>query len=184
MYGGIARVNMSDSNYDDSFSGVTYEIVAFTSSENFSGTDSSVYVTLVGDGGDSGEFELAQSEHFNKFETGQSDTFAFRSNVALGYVQEVHVRIVVASLIKRSWHLEAIEVRGGDLEEPIRFAHDQVISPDNPTVVLSNGQKLNAPHLATKQFFKSDGELWEPEQLRIVETAFRNSGKNFIRDRR
>ena len=184
MYRCIARANMSVSSYDDSFSGVTYEIVAFTSSQKLSGTDSSVYVRLVGDGGDSGEFELSQSDHFNKFETGQSDTFAFRSNVALGYVQEVHVRIEVSSLIKRSWRLEAIEVRGGDLQEPIRFVHDQVISPDNPTAVLSNGQKLNASHPATKQFFKSDGELWEPEQLRIVETAFRNSGKNFIRDRR
>jgi hypothetical protein len=113
-----------------------YSVVVQTGSQKSSGTDSRVYVRLVGDGGDSGEFELAESEHFNKFETGQSDTFAFRSNVPLKNVQEVHVRIVVDSLIKRSWHLEAIEVRGGDLEEPIRFVHDQVISPDNPTAVL------------------------------------------------
>jgi hypothetical protein len=129
-----------------------YSVVVQTGSQKSSGTDSSVYVRLVGDGGDSGEFELSQSDHFNKFETGQSDTFAFRSNVALRHVQEVHVRIEVSSLIKRSWLLEAIEVRGGDLQEPIRFVHDQVLSPDNPTAVLMT--KDSAGSLSESQHVK------------------------------
>jgi hypothetical protein len=114
-----------------------YQVVVVTASGLSSATDSSVYLKLVGDGGDSGEFELDRSEHMNKFESGQTDTFTFHSNVALGSVQQVHVRLETdGNLIKRSWRLQSIEVKGGDLQAPAIFHHEGVLSPDNPSVVL------------------------------------------------
>jgi len=102
-----------------------------------SATDSSVFLKLVGVGGDSGEFELKQSENMNKFESGQVDTFTFRSLVALGSVDQVHVRLQPdGNLIKRSWHLQSIEVSGGDLADVSIFHHGKVLTPDNPTAVL------------------------------------------------
>ncbi len=119
------------------FSPTDYTVVVTTSSESSSGTDSSVFLKLVGDGGDSGEFELKQSENFNKFETGQVDTFTFQSNVALGNVLQAHVRLQAdGNLIKKSWRLRSIEVSGGDLSAPVKFEHGQVLSPDNPTAVF------------------------------------------------
>jgi hypothetical protein len=125
---------------------VSYEVVVVTSSEASSGTDSCVYLKLVGDGGDSGEFELQQSNHFNKFETGQSDSFVFRSNVALGSVQQVHVRLHPdGNLIKRSWRLDCIKVSGGDLQAPAQFPCGQVLSPENPTAVLESLDATGVP---------------------------------------
>ena len=122
-----------------SFSGhlVEYKVVVVTGSERHSGTDSCVFVKLVGDGGDSGEVELEKSENFNKFEKGQVDTFTFHSKVALGRVQQVFVRIDSSgNLVKKNWLLKSIEVSGGDLAGAVEFNHGAVLTPENPTAVL------------------------------------------------
>jgi hypothetical protein len=165
---------------------VSYEVVVVTSSEASSGTDSCVYLKLVGDGGDSGEFELQQSNHFNKFETGQSDSFVFRSNVALGSVQQVHVRLHPdGNLIKRSWRLDCIKVSGGDLQAPAQFLCGQVLSPENPTAVLvhwKSASEEQAP--VSQQFQKADGRCWEPAELERVKSAFQSCSAKYVHDRR
>jgi hypothetical protein len=134
-----------------------YQVVVVTGSEFSSGTDSSVFLRLVGDGGDSGEYELKQSERLNKFETGQTDTFTFHSDVALGSVLQVHVRLQEdGNLIKKSWRLRSVEVSGGDLSAPVTFEHGHVLSPDNPSVVLrSNAAAETSVTAAQPQRSKS-----------------------------
>jgi hypothetical protein len=123
---------------------ISYHIAVVTAAGFSSATDSSVYLTLVGDGGDSGELELKDSEHMNKFESGQTDTFTFCSPVALGSVNQIRVRLQPdGNLVKRSWCLQHIEVSGGDLQGPVRFVHGQVLSPDNPTAVLDAAKHLS-----------------------------------------
>jgi hypothetical protein len=171
-------------NADEAVS--SYQVVVTTSSESSSGTDSSVFLKLVGDGGNSGEFELKQSENFNKFETGQVDTFTFQSNVALGNVLQAHVRLQAdGNLIKKSWRLRSIEVSGGDLSAPVKFEHGQVLSPDNPAAVLHDGVILSESQMSSaQQFLKGSGESWQPSELADVEEGFRACDKNYVQDRR
>jgi hypothetical protein len=163
-----------------------YQVVVVTGSEFSSGTDSSVFLRLVGDGGDSGEYELKQSERLNKFETGQTDTFTFHSDVALGSVLQVHVRLQEdGNLIKKSWRLRSVEVSGGDLSAPVTFEHGHVLSPDNPSAILDDGKILTASQLsAAQQFHKGSGECWHPSELARAEKAFRACDKRHVQDRR
>jgi lipoxygenase homology domain-containing protein 1 len=59
-----------------------------TGDKGSAGTDSDVFVTLFGEKGDTGERELARSEHINKFERNQvrvlysaSFKFTFKFNI-------------------------------------------------------------------------------------------------------
>ena len=114
-----------------------YRVVVVTGSESRSGTDSCVYLRLVGDGGDSGEVELSKSDNFNKFEKGQTDTFSIQSRVALRSVQKVIVRIDPSGIaFKKNWLLKSVEVSGGDLSGPVEFQHGSTLTPEKPMVEL------------------------------------------------
>ena len=170
-----------------SFSGhlVEYKVVVVTGSERHSGTDSCVFVKLVGDGGDSGEVELEKSENFNKFEKGQVDTFTFHSKVALGRVQQVFVRIDSSgNLVKKNWLLKSIEVSGGDLAGAVEFNHGAVLTPEYPTAVLVGGLAADASQLSLPKFQKMNGAFWSYSELARVEQSFRSCSKNYVQDRR
>ena len=164
---------------------VEYRVVVVTGSERHSGTDSCVFVKLVGDGGDSGEVELTKSENFNKFEKGQVDTFAFQSKVPLGSVQQVFVRIDSSgNLVKKNWLLKSIEVSGGDLAGAVEFNHGAVLTPENPTAVLVGGLAADASQLSRPKFQKMNGDFWSYSELARVEQAFRSCSRNYVQDRR
>jgi hypothetical protein len=87
-------------------------------------------------------------------------------------------------LIKRSWRLQSIEVKGGDLQAPAIFHHEGVLSPENPSVVLIPSDDVASGPSVSAQFQKSNGELWSPLELESVEKAFRSCSRNYVQDRR
>jgi len=165
---------------------VEYRVVVVTGFESHSGTDSCVYLRLVGDGGDSGEVELSKSENFNKFEKGQTDTFSFQSKVALGSVQKVIVRIDASgNKFKKNWLLKSVEVSGGDLSGPVEFQHGSTLTPENPMAELKDGLAVEGSKPSyTKKFQKLNGECWSHSELERVEHGFRSCGMDYVQDRR
>ncbi|KAH8871549.1 Lipoxygenase homology domain-containing protein 1 [Schistosoma japonicum] len=87
----------------------TYEVKIITGNRTFAGTDASVYLTLYGDNGDSGERKLTKSlTHRNKFERGQTDVFQMEI-VDLGKINKVRIRHDNTG-VNPSWYLSKIEV--------------------------------------------------------------------------
>ncbi|KAK4470569.1 hypothetical protein MN116_006111 [Schistosoma mekongi] len=87
----------------------TYEVRIITGNKTFAGTDASVYLTLYGVNGDSGERKLTKSlTHRNKFERGQTDIFQMEI-VDLGKINKVRIRHDNTG-VNPSWYLSKIEV--------------------------------------------------------------------------
>jgi hypothetical protein len=134
-------------SYDDNLelessslsSGSTYTVKVVTGSESGSGTNSSVFITLIGQNGESNEFVLNRSiEHAdtnNLFETNQTDTFNVVSNINIGKLHNVRVRIEGSGL-GHEWFLDHIIVSGGGLANPVQFDSKLLMSDDQPIVEL------------------------------------------------
>nr|CAH8854289.1 unnamed protein product [Trichobilharzia regenti] len=87
----------------------TYEVRIITGDKAFAGTDASVYLTLYGENGDSGERKLVKSlTHRNKFERGQTDVFHL-DIVDLGKINKARIRHDNSG-VNPSWYLSRIEV--------------------------------------------------------------------------
>ncbi|CAH8592932.1 unnamed protein product [Heterobilharzia americana] len=87
----------------------TYEVRITTGDKAFAGTDASVYLTLYGENGDSGERKLMKSlTHRNKFERGQTDVFHMEI-VDLGRVNKARLRHDNSG-VNPSWYVSKIEV--------------------------------------------------------------------------
>ena len=91
--------------------GVTYRVVVSTGDVRGAGTDSGVFLTLVGELGRSSEVELTDCEekHLNKFERGAVETFLVRS-VDLGTVKLIRIGIDGKGL-GSDWYLEQVSVQ-------------------------------------------------------------------------
>ncbi|KAJ3604053.1 hypothetical protein NHX12_028794 [Muraenolepis orangiensis] len=70
---------------------IKYRVTVCTGSVGGSGTDASVFLNLIGDGGDSGDRQLVVCKNnVNKFEKGNMDEFIIEA-VCLGQVQRVRI---------------------------------------------------------------------------------------------
>jgi hypothetical protein len=101
---------------------VGYRVAVVTGSESGSGTNSNVFVTLVGEGGESGEVALLKSEeHVDKFESGHTDTFVVKSKVSVGALRKVVVR-ADGSGLGSDWLLDSVVVSGDEFSSPVLFS--------------------------------------------------------------
>lgn len=85
-----------------------YRIEVATSDIRFAGTDSDVYVTVLGDKGDSGERRLVDRTKSNMFERASTDTVLIECG-SLGELQGLVVR-TDHRLAGSDWHLDHIRV--------------------------------------------------------------------------
>ncbi|VDP26141.1 unnamed protein product [Schistosoma curassoni] len=102
----------------------TYEVRIITGDKVYAGTDASVYITLFGENGDSGERKLTKSlTHRNKFERGQTDVFQLEI-VDLGKINKVRIRHDNSG-VNPSWYLSMIEVFNISKSQSVHGLKDQ-----------------------------------------------------------
>ncbi|VDP32279.1 unnamed protein product [Schistosoma mattheei] len=102
----------------------TYEVRIITGDKAYAGTDASVYITLFGENGDSGERKLTKSlTHRNKFERGQTDVFQLEI-VDLGKINKVRIRHDNSG-VNPSWYLSMIEVFNISKSQSVHGLKDQ-----------------------------------------------------------
>jgi hypothetical protein len=90
----------------------TYLLTVLTGDQLGAGTDSNVFVSLVGSDYSSHEVELVKSlEHMDKFERAQSDTFEILLPRHLGVIQQLEVRFSPAAVaLGAKWLLDCVKV--------------------------------------------------------------------------
>lgn len=144
----VTDTNLTYGNYPDTLvlessslsSGSTYTVTVVTGSEPGSGTNSSVFITLIGQNGESNEVPLfvvnaIQPAFPDLFETSHTDTFNVVSNINIGELRKIRVRIQGSGL-GHEWLLDHIIVSGGGLANPVRFDSKLWMSDDQPIVEL------------------------------------------------
>ncbi|XP_073445861.1 lipoxygenase homology domain-containing protein 1 isoform X1 [Dendrobates tinctorius] len=85
-----------------------YEIHVFTGIVWGAGTDANVFITVYGEIGDTGERQLKNSNHLNKFEKGQEDVFSI-SAVDLGELKKLRIRHDNSGA-NAAWFLDRVEI--------------------------------------------------------------------------
>lgn len=98
---------------------IPYEVKVTTGDKRGAGTDANVFVTVYGLDGDSGERELRKSEHVNKFERGQTDTFIVKA-VDLGELQKIKIRHDNKGG-GAAWYLEKVEINDPNSQRTYLF---------------------------------------------------------------
>ncbi|KAH0627806.1 hypothetical protein JD844_008220 [Phrynosoma platyrhinos] len=88
--------------------GSELEVRVLTGSIWGAGTDANVYLSIYGERGDTGERHLKRSDHLNKFEKGQVDTFSVQA-IDLGELKKVRIRQDNTGS-NPAWFLERIEI--------------------------------------------------------------------------
>ena len=92
-------------------SGTIYTVEVRTGNSSGAGTNSNVFLTMVGSDASSGELSLKSSEdHVDKFERGQLDTFKLHLGRPLGELQLIRVRSD-GSGMSSDWELESVTIR-------------------------------------------------------------------------
>jgi hypothetical protein len=69
----------------------TWTVRVITGRLNFAGTDANVFINLYGDNTESGPQYLERSEHRNKFEKGQTDSFIVSVQPPVGELQKIRL---------------------------------------------------------------------------------------------
>ncbi|XP_078530890.1 lipoxygenase homology domain-containing protein 1 isoform X2 [Lissotriton helveticus] len=101
-----------------------YTINVKTSDVTGAGTDANVFLIIFGENGDTGTLALKQSDHSNKFERNQMDTFKFPDMLSLGDLCKVRVWHDNSG-IGPGWHLEFIDVKDDTINKTFRFHCDR-----------------------------------------------------------
>ncbi|XP_076139289.1 lipoxygenase homology domain-containing protein 1-like [Alosa pseudoharengus] len=86
----------------------TYEVHVFTGTSWGAGTDAKVFVNIYGESGDTGERHLRKSNHLNKFERNQEDTFVI-SAIDLGPLKKLRIRHDNSNA-NAAWFLDRVEI--------------------------------------------------------------------------
>ena len=87
-----------------------------------------MFVTIIGEKGDSGERPLKKSQNFNKFERGQEDTFSLEI-MELGKIQSVKIRHDNKGG-RAGWFLDHLKLTSQTLEEPLAFPCKRWLATD------------------------------------------------------
>ncbi|XP_062409544.1 lipoxygenase homology domain-containing protein 1-like [Sardina pilchardus] len=120
-------LKVSEIEVDDALEIHTYKVVVRTGDMYGAGTDASVFITIYGDLGDTGERQLSTSAtNSNKFERGAVDEFNLEA-VDLGQVFKIRVRHD-NSFLSPDWYLEEVEVLDLDTEEDFLFLCERWLS--------------------------------------------------------
>ncbi|XP_058639789.1 lipoxygenase homology domain-containing protein 1 isoform X2 [Onychostoma macrolepis] len=85
----------------------TYEVHIFTENMMGAGSDANVFINIYGENGDTGERPLRKSNHLNKFERGQEDTFSITA-VELGPLKKLRIRHDNSH--QSAWYLDRVEI--------------------------------------------------------------------------
>ena len=97
-----------------------YTVRVVTGNKTGSGTDANVFLTMIGENGESPEFPLKDSQNRNKFERDQTDTFQLNTP-DLGQVYKISIRHDNAGLLNADWFLDRVEVENDEWTEPAIF---------------------------------------------------------------
>uniref|UniRef100_A0A5S6QW16 PLAT domain-containing protein n=1 Tax=Trichuris muris TaxID=70415 RepID=A0A5S6QW16_TRIMR len=98
-----------------------YLITVKTGDQLGAGTDSNVYLKIIGDDFESEEWQLKNSKHHrNKFERGRTDQFVFAQRKCCGKLRRISVRHDNSGICS-SWYLEYVEVSDITLQTTFRF---------------------------------------------------------------
>jgi hypothetical protein len=98
---------------EETIQNTDYKISVKTSDLSGAGTNARVYLTIFGENGDSGEFELKDSEtNFDKFERNKTDVFALKQQLSLGELTKCRIRHDNSGRLigNTNWHLEYVKV--------------------------------------------------------------------------
>uniref|UniRef100_H3DGZ8 Lipoxygenase homology PLAT domains 1 n=1 Tax=Tetraodon nigroviridis TaxID=99883 RepID=H3DGZ8_TETNG len=121
------KLKQTETEVEDALEIHMYKVSVRTGDMFGAGTDASVFLTVYGDLGDTGERKLAKSENNkNKFERGQVDRFTVEA-VDLGQVFKIHVRHD-NSLMGADWYLDQVEVLDMETEEVYMFLCERWLS--------------------------------------------------------
>ncbi|KAM8885089.1 lipoxygenase homology domain-containing protein 1, partial [Spinachia spinachia] len=121
------KLKMSEEEVEDALETHIYSVSVRTGDMYGAGTDASVFLTIYGDLGDTGERKLAKSENNkNKFERGEVDKFTIEA-VDLGQVFKIDIRHD-NTMTGADWYLEQVEVVDVDTEEVYMFLCERWLS--------------------------------------------------------
>ncbi|KAI3380663.1 hypothetical protein SNEBB_002301 [Seison nebaliae] len=97
-----------------------YTVCVFTGMKSGAGTNANVFMTIFGDKGDSGEFQLSESEtHKDKFEKGHTDIFQYKC-VDLGELYKINLRHDNKSF-SADWYVDKIMIKNEESNENFTF---------------------------------------------------------------
>ncbi|XP_068609216.1 lipoxygenase homology domain-containing protein 1 [Brachionichthys hirsutus] len=109
-------LKVTEVEVEDALETHTYKVSVMTGDACGAGTDASVFLTIYGDLGDTGERKLSKSEtNSNKFECGSVDKFTTEA-VDLGQVFKIKIRHD-NSMVSPDWYLDQVDVVDQDTEE-------------------------------------------------------------------
>ncbi|KAM9810394.1 lipoxygenase homology domain-containing protein 1-like [Neosynchiropus ocellatus] len=121
------KLKTTETEVEDALEIHTYEVSVRTGEMYGAGTDASVFLTIYGDLGDTGERKLSKSKtNKNKFERGQVDKFTMEA-VDLGQVFKIRIRHD-NSMVAADWYLDQVEVVDLDTEESYMFLCERWLS--------------------------------------------------------
>lgn len=106
----------------------TYRIVVKTGGKKKAGTDADVYITLMGENGNSGEREL-DNPHRNDFEKNNADTFAIATDTDLGEIRKIRIRHDNSGK-KPGWFLDYITIHEEETDRMWYFPCNRWLAVD------------------------------------------------------
>ncbi|KAL6458734.1 hypothetical protein MHYP_G00322060 [Metynnis hypsauchen] len=117
----------TETEVDDALETHTYKVSVRTGDMYGAGTDASVFLTIYGDLGDTGERKLSKSESSkNKFERGAVDKFSIEA-VDLGQIFKIKARHD-DSMLGADWYLDQVEIVDVDTDEVYMFLCERWLS--------------------------------------------------------
>ncbi|KAJ8261234.1 hypothetical protein COCON_G00169570 [Conger conger] len=120
-------LKLTETEVEDALETHTYKVSVMTGDVYGAGTDATVFLTIYGDLGDTGERKLSKSEtNSNKFERGSVDKFTIEA-VDLGQVFKIKIRHD-NTMISPDWYLDQVEVIDVDTEEVYLFLCERWLS--------------------------------------------------------
>jgi len=133
---------------------VSYTMQVITANKRGAGTDANVFVQLGFPGGQKSDaFPLAVSEHRDKFERGQTDTFTLNMPERLGDLETLRVWHDSSGFTSSAWWLDKVVVVEGqdDDSKTYTFECNKQLKAPKPEVTLSLGGLQRPPAAPSEQ---------------------------------
>ena len=124
---------------------VDYSITVITDDIRGNGTDGNVYVTLIGDKGESDELQLSPQDDGNRlFERNATDKFLV-SATDVGVLQGLRVKMCASwwSSVHSDWHLQEVQVLNSSSGVNTVFAHNGWVVQDSAvTLAIASSDQV------------------------------------------
>ncbi|XP_030851151.1 lipoxygenase homology domain-containing protein 1 isoform X3 [Strongylocentrotus purpuratus] len=138
-----------------------YKVHVFTASKRNAGTDANVFITVFGEGGDSGEHKLDNSK--NNFEKGKEDEFVIDS-IALGPLQKVRIGHDNTGP-GPAWFLDKIIIDDLELNATYEFPCGRWLARDEDDGLITR-----------ELYFGGQGSKGIPYEIRVTTSDKRQAG--------